>query len=86
MSHTLYAFLEPVVVALIVIVSALAVLRSQAPAAWKWLTGRAPRSAGCHDNDSSCGSGCGGCGSASTPSGEQTIHLHKPQLKRDHAS
>jgi hypothetical protein len=76
MSHALYASLEPLIVALIVIVSALAVLRRHLPAAWKWLTGRAAASASCHDSND-CGSACGGCGSASTPGGEQAIRLHK---------
>jgi hypothetical protein len=82
MSH-LYASLEPLIVALIVLLCALAVVRSQAPRLWSRITGRAPRSASCHDSSSGskadCSSGCGSC-SSNTPAqetnGEQRIHFH----------
>lgn len=80
MSASLYTFAEPLLVALIVLVSAVVVLRKHAPKLWTRLTGKAA-AANCHDGSnksiasSSCGSGCGSCGSTAPVS--QTIKLHK---------
>jgi hypothetical protein len=81
MSPQLYAVLEPLIVALIVLLAAIAVLRKQMPTLWTRITGR--RAAGsCHDNrdsSSSCGSGCGGCDKTSSPAAQQIVRVHPHQ-------
>lgn len=62
---SLYAHAEPVIVALIVALSAVAVLRKQAPVLWRRISGQRGRASACGTSDtasSACGSGCGGCG------------------------
>ncbi|MDB5799535.1 MAG: hypothetical protein JWL63_474 [Rhodocyclales bacterium] len=73
MSAQLYTLLEPLVVALIVLVSAIAVLRKHAPKLWSRLTGRSAGVAACHDSSS----GCASCGSCDSPAAEQPIHMHR---------
>lgn len=78
MNHDLYSLLEPLIVALIVLVSAVVIVRKHAPRLWTRLTGRAGASS-CHDSGSSdgasaCGTGCGGCGSSAK---EQPIQVHR---------
>jgi len=80
MNHELYSLLEPLIVALIVLVSAVVIVRKHAPKLWTRLTGRAASSS-CHDSGTSsgagaCSTGCGGCGS-STKSAEHPVHIHK---------
>ncbi|MDB5887175.1 MAG: hypothetical protein JWM03_47 [Rhodocyclales bacterium] len=79
MSHSLYALAEPLIVALIVLVSAIVVLRKHAPKLWARFGGKAAGGA-CHDSDDGdggCGS-CGSCGSAEA-SREKPIHIHKAE-------
>ena len=79
MSTTLYTLIEPLLVALIVLVSVVTVLRKQAPRLWTRITGKAA-AASCHDDGKlapNCGRGgaCSACGSSNA--GKQTITLHK---------
>ncbi|MCL2658850.1 MAG: hypothetical protein FWD62_15880 [Betaproteobacteria bacterium] len=51
---TLYAMLEPVIVGVIVALSAIAVLKKQAPGLWRRFTGGKPPPPSCADGCNAC--------------------------------
>lgn len=77
MSPQLYAFLEPVIVTLIVLVSVASVIRKHAPKLWTRLTGKQGGGAACHDDSSAaCGSACGACSKRETAT-EHRVQIHR---------